>query len=109
MNSMLYGPLAVFAASPRAGPSAADAMPFPNTGAPKAAARAPAPIAFRTSLRPVSMSNCFALVILDSLPSSSEVPVIGQRSGRSVQDLDAGADALDDRVSALAELLARPR
>src|SRR5262249_21246047 len=109
MNRMLYGPLAAFAASPRAGPSAADAMPLPNTGVPKVAARVPAPIVFRTFLRPMSTSDCFALAILVPLPFSSEFPVIGRQSGRSVQDLDAGVDTLDDRVSALAELLARPR
>src|SRR5215467_935466 len=108
MKRMLYDPLAVLAASPRAGPSAPDAMTLPNTGAPKVAARAPAPIVFRTFLRPVSMSDCFAFVILDPLPFSSEVSVICRESARSVQDLDAGVDALEDRVSALLELLACP-
>src|SRR5262249_23883648 len=58
------GPPEVFAASARGGPPAAEAVPLPSTLGPKAAATAPAPIVFRTSLRPVS-TDVVALVILD--------------------------------------------
>src|SRR5262245_36470067 len=65
MKRMLYGPLAVVAASPRAGPSEADAQPLANMRVAEVAAGAPAPLVVRTFLRLVPMSDWFALVIPD--------------------------------------------
>src|SRR5215510_7532763 len=91
MSRMLYLPFSAFDASRVGVAPAAGAAALANRLAPSDAARTPAPMVFRASLRPMLISDSFGIAIVDLHPLCALQPEL---TSDTAKDSIAAAESL---------------